>query len=146
MLIKRYSTDLMVSICVVIYKKKIAMRRIVFGSLSFFLLAAASMPAVRAESPSQNPSNPPVPNTSSSQQRTEPFNLVGLAYQGYFKDQGIPSAQTLITAYRSGDISAEDVVKGAIRANRLSPDVLNDAGYIGAVDNQLNALSSGNSD
>jgi hypothetical protein len=122
------------------------MRRLVFGSLSFFLVAAASMPAVRAEAPNQNPSRTPVPNTPASQQKTEPFNLVGLAYQGYFEDQGIPSAQTLITAYRSGDISAEDVVKGAIQANRLSPDVLNDADYIGAVDNQLRALSSGSSD
>jgi hypothetical protein len=122
------------------------MRRLVFGSLSFFLVAAASMPAVRAEAPNQNPSRTPVPNTPASQQKTEPFNLVGLAYQGYFEDQGIPSAQTLITAYRSGDISAEDVVKSAIQANRLSPDVLNDADYIGAVDNQLRALSSGSSD
>jgi len=122
------------------------MRRLVFGSLSFFLVAAATMPAVRAEAPSQNPSRTPVPNTPASQQKTEPFNLVGLAYQGYFEDQGIPSAQTLITAYRSGDISAEDVVKSAIQANRLSPDVLNDADYIGAVDNQLRALSSGSSD
>jgi hypothetical protein len=121
------------------------MKRLVFGSLSFFLLASASMPAVRAEPPSENPypSGSPVLNTpSSSQQETEPFNLVGLAYQGYFEDQGIPSAQTLITAYRSGDISAEDVVKGAIQANRLSPEVLKDAEYIGAVDNQLNALSN----
>lgn len=122
------------------------MRRLVFGSLSFFLVAAASMPAVRAEAPNQNPSRTPVPNTPASQQKTEPFNLVGLAYQGYFEDQGIPSAQTLITAYRSGDISAEDVVKSAIQANRLSPDVLNDADYIGAVDSQLRALSSGSSD
>lgn len=118
------------------------MRRLVFSSLSFLLLASASMPAVRAEPPSENPYNSPVLNTPSSQQKTEPFNLVGLAYQGYFEDQGIPSDQTLIIAYRAGDISAEDVVKGAIQANRLSPDVLKDAEYIGAVDNQLNALSN----
>jgi hypothetical protein len=131
------------------------MRRLIFGSLPFLVLVLMNAPALRAEKPSNNSSDSPTLNTPSSLSDTPaldapssneditPFNLVGLAYQGLFKDQGIPSADSLITDYQTGKISALDVVKGAVEAQRLSPDFLNDSEYIAAVGNQLDGLSSG---
>ncbi len=118
------------------------MRRLIFGSLSFFMLASMSATAVRAEMPAEQPSDSPVQDTPSSNSSTEPFNLVGLAYQGGFEEQGIPSADNLLVGFRTGEISALDVVKAAIKANKVSPEVLNDRGYITAVESQLESLSN----
>lgn len=106
------------------------MKRIISVSLSFFLLASLSAPALAFDTPY-------------SQGKIAPFNLVGLAYQGFFEEQGIPSAEALFSAYRRGEISAEDVVKGAIQANRLSSELLKDSNYISAVNSQLEALTRG---
>ena len=69
-----------------------------------------------------------------------PFNLVSLANQGYFQAQGIPSSGALISAHRSGRVSAEDLVKSAVTTHRLSPEVLNNRGYLSAVNFQLSNL------
>jgi|ERR687885_74503 hypothetical protein len=132
------------------------MRRLVFGSLSFWLLASMSAPALHAEAPSDNPSDSPNLDTQSypanlptleapsSNGKITPFNLVKLAYQGFLQEQGIPSGDSVLTAYQAGTITAEDLVKGAIAAQRLPSNVLNEPGYIAAVDSQLNGLTSGN--
>lgn len=143
------------------------MRRLIFGSLSFFLLAPIAAHPVRAETPSWDSSNPsaldtPSPNNTglpslnpsdssnpstlnaaSPNSKVGPFDLVGLAQQGYLENYGIPSHQALLTAYRSGEISAEDVVKSGIQANRLSSDVLNNSDYIAVVDSYLDSISRG---
>lgn len=132
------------------------MRRLVFGSLSFWLLASMSAPALHAEAPSENPSDShtleapssssdiPTLEAPSSNGKITPFNLIRLAYQGFLKEQGIPSGDSFLTAYQAGTITAEDLVKGAIVARRLPANVLNEPEYIAAVNSQLNGLTSGN--
>jgi hypothetical protein len=130
------------------------MRRIVFGSLSFFLLASMRSPALHAEMPSENipdsptfdapssPSEVPTLDAPTANGRITPFNLVRLAYQGFFENQGIPSGDSFLNAYQNKTITAEDIVKGAIAAQRLPSDVMNDSEYVAAVGSQLDGLTS----
>lgn len=70
-----------------------------------------------------------------------PFDLVFLARKGYFQEQGIPSYGSFHTSVRTGRISAEDIVKAAIADNKVSPEVLNDRGYMNAIERKLARLS-----
>ncbi|MBN3960335.1 hypothetical protein [Nostoc sp. NMS8] len=74
----------------------------------------------------------------------QPFNLVNLAYQGGFKQQGVPSGGALIDEGRRGNITAQDLVKAAIKANKLPAQVLNNQDYISAVSLQLGVLTGAN--
>ncbi|QMS90925.1 hypothetical protein HUN01_26325 [Nostoc edaphicum CCNP1411] len=74
----------------------------------------------------------------------QPFNTAFLAYQGYLKEQGIPSGGALISAYQIGSLTAKDVVQAAIRANKLPAQVLNDSSYLNAVESQLTSLTNTN--
>jgi Zn-finger domain-containing protein len=69
-----------------------------------------------------------------------PFNLVEHGYQGYFKEQGIPSYAAFLTAIRSRKVQAEDLVKSAIARGRLAPETLNDRSYLDAVKLQIDNL------
>ncbi|MCC5662636.1 hypothetical protein LC653_01475 [Nostoc sp. CHAB 5784] len=84
-------------------------------------------------------------NTLSSNSTTtsylQPFNLVSLAYQGGLEEQGIPNGGTLISERQNRNIVAEDLVKAAISANKLPPQILNDQNYLNAVRSQLTSLS-----
>ena len=119
------------------------MRRLIFSSLSFLLLLAMSVPASHAQTPSGNSSDSPAASSPSSDAEVSPFDLVRLAYQGFLKEQDIPSGDSFLTAYHTRSVTAEDLVKAAIQANRLSPSFLNDSTYISDVESQLNGLSSG---
>lgn len=70
------------------------------------------------------------------------FDLATSAYRGEFKAQGIPSYSQLISDYQTGEISAKDVVRGAVQAGQLSPEALEDRGYINAVRLQLSYLGT----
>ncbi|MGK7942948.1 MAG: hypothetical protein AB4058_00580, partial [Microcystaceae cyanobacterium] len=72
---------------------------------------------------------------------TQPFNLVGIAYQGFLADQGIPSAKSLIIAVNSGKVTAESLVSAAIAQGRLSPDTINDRSYLLVVERKLDGLN-----
>ncbi|MDZ8259211.1 hypothetical protein [Nostoc sp. ChiQUE01b] len=74
----------------------------------------------------------------------QPFNLAFLAYQGYLKDQGIPSGGTLLFKYQTGFLTAKDVVQAAIRANKLPAQVLNDQSYVNAVELQMKSFGDTN--
>ncbi|MGF1936378.1 MAG: hypothetical protein RM347_018655 [Nostoc sp. ChiQUE02] len=74
----------------------------------------------------------------------QPFNTAFLAYQGYLKNQGIPSGSALISEYQIGNLTAKDVVQAAVRANKLSAQVLNDQSYLNAVESQLTSFSNTN--
>ncbi|MGV0108076.1 Alpha/beta hydrolase [Nostoc sp. DSM 114160] len=71
----------------------------------------------------------------------QPFNLVNLAYQGAFKQQGVPSGGALISQGQRGNITAKDLVKAAIDAKKLPAQVLSDRTYISAVSSQLQTLT-----
>jgi hypothetical protein len=70
-----------------------------------------------------------------------PFNLVFLAFQGFFSSEGIPSAQNLGDNYRDGKIGPEALVKAAIKMNRLPAASLQDRDYLGKVKSQLDLLT-----
>lgn len=69
-----------------------------------------------------------------------PFHLVFLAYQGYFRSQGIPGYDALVKAHRWGRLRPQDLVQVAIQANRLPAETLTDVGYLGIVEANLQAL------
>jgi hypothetical protein len=75
-----------------------------------------------------------------------PFNLVFLAYQGFFENEGISKFSGLVDDYRAGTVTAENLVEVAVSMRRLSPDTLSDRAYVAAVRQQLDALTrrSGN--
>jgi hypothetical protein len=70
----------------------------------------------------------------------KPFNLVFLAYQGFFASEGIPSAGALIQATREGKVSPEALTNAAIKMNRLPADTINDSQYLADVKSQLDTL------
>ncbi len=70
-----------------------------------------------------------------------PFNLVFLAFQGFFVGEGIPSDQTLGEAYRDGKIEPESLVKAAIKMNRLPANAIQDKNYLDKVKSQLDLLT-----
>lgn len=70
-----------------------------------------------------------------------PFNLAYMAYQGWFTNEGVPSASQLIRDYKNGRISAVEVANAAVQTNRLSADTLNDDSYLASLETQLKALS-----
>ena len=69
-----------------------------------------------------------------------PFNLVHLAYRGYFRDQGIPGYSAFLSAYETGKVSSKDIVQNAVKKNKLPPQVLEDRGYLRAVEAHLERL------
>lgn len=66
-----------------------------------------------------------------------PYDLTFLAYQGYFKNQGIPSSSTFLAELESGTITAQNVMQAAVNANRLSEQTLNDQSYRFALEGVL---------
>jgi hypothetical protein len=116
------------------------MKRLILSGLSLLLMVGATAPAVRAQETAEN--RVEVGTSPKYIYQITPFNLAEQAYRGYFKDQGIPSYDRLSVAYQEGRITARDLVKSAIQANRLLPQTLNDRGYLNAVDAQLGSLAS----
>ncbi len=113
------------------------MKRLVLYGLSTLILIGAIAPAASAQVSRD-------PETTSSYEMDiraiEAFNLVSLAYRGEFEEEGIPSYGQLIREYRTGDITAEDVVESGVEDGYTSSAALEDEGYMNAVDLQLRAL------
>jgi hypothetical protein len=113
------------------------MKRFILGILSTLVLSTAIAPMVQAQ---VTPEAPPA-NAETLGMAVTPFNLVYLAYQGFFESEGIPKFNGLTTGFRQGDVTAESLVKVAIEMRRLTPDTVNNEAYLAAVKHQLNALS-----
>ena len=95
------------------------MKGLIFGSFSMLMVAIVSPLNANAATP---------------------VNLVNLARNGYFQEQGIPSYIALKKAIASEQIKGKDLVKAAIEANRISAERLNDSSYVRSVDQQLDFL------
>lgn len=143
------------------------MKRLTTSLLSTLILGVSLSSGAIAAQPPSGDSNPsdlnnrtvdtsqiirPTPNRStptmagistqrSSAFQANPAQLVALAERGYLENQSIPSGNALSSAYDFGHLTATDVVKAAIAAGRISPDRLNDGGYLAAVDDFLRDLS-----
>ena len=112
-----------------------------FASVIISTLFIAASPTVSASETAMNPTA--LNNTTQiNSVKTSPVDLVYLAYRGYFKDRGIPSSQTLITAYSLGNISAEKLIQAGVETQRVTSDVLEDAEYVSAVESMLNNLKT----
>jgi hypothetical protein len=120
------------------------MRRFVPTLITTLLLSVALLPtAVHAQTTVSTVS----PNPSMASQlanQLSPFDLVSLAYQGYLKDQGIPEAGALISAIASGKITAQDMIQGAVKANRLPAPMLSNQSYRYHLEGQLRGLTEDN--
>jgi hypothetical protein len=106
------------------------------------LLSVAIFPAVAQAQDTAPTASPNAALVSPPATTLRPFNLVYLAYQGYLKDQGIPSNGELINAIDSGTITAQDLIQAAVKANRLSEPMLGDRGYRHHLQVQLQALTA----
>ncbi|MBE9011509.1 hypothetical protein IQ250_14970 [Pseudanabaenaceae cyanobacterium LEGE 13415] len=71
-----------------------------------------------------------------------PYNVVTLAYQGYFREQGLRGYGVFTDGCNQGTLTATDVVKAAIRANRLPEGILSDRGFMNAVDANMKTFRS----
>jgi hypothetical protein len=118
------------------------MKRFILGTLSTVLLSTAIAPMVQAQ---VTPAAPPAEAETLGMAIT-PFNLVFLAYQGFFESEGIPKFSGLEDGYRQGDVTAESLVKVAVSMRRLTPDAINNKAYLTAVKHQLDALTMNSSD
>ncbi|GAB1538798.1 hypothetical protein NUACC21_14620 [Scytonema sp. NUACC21] len=119
------------------------MKSLIIGGLSLLAISTAHVPALWAsETEATTAYNPAVSGNTQSYAKIKPFNLVILAYQGYFQDQGIPSYNDLITAYKEKQITAEDLVRGAVKSKKLPAQVLSDKGYLNAVAAELSTFRS----
>ncbi|MBD2313399.1 hypothetical protein H6G20_17155 [Desertifilum sp. FACHB-1129] len=110
------------------------MKRFLLAGFSVFFFSSIPHLPVRAES-TKAISTPPTTVTS-----IRPFNLVYLAYQGYFSEAGIPGYGGLIAAYNAKRIDATDLVEQAIEQNRLPASMRNDSAYLRDVETQLAGL------
>lgn len=112
------------------------MKNLILSSLSVLLFSAATAPTLRAETVAVNRTV----NSTGTISQLNPFNLVHLAYRGYFRDQGIPGYSAFLSAYETGKISSKDIVQNAVKKNKLSPQVIEDRGYLRAVEAHLERL------
>ncbi len=67
-----------------------------------------------------------------------PFQLVNLAYRGELK--GLAGYNSLLNAIKFGNIDGKDVVQYGIDSGRLSPETINNSGYIAVVEEKLQDL------
>lgn len=106
----------------------------VIGSLLVITLAA-TIP-VNAQTVEKNLSD----NDSYS---VSPRELITLARQGRFKNQGIPSHDGFRQGVRSGKITAVELVESAIASNRLTEEVKSDRNYVNTVAKHLKSGGCG---
>lgn len=118
------------------------MKRLMLGVVSVLLTSAAIAPMASAEPVAANRTI--TGTTSTFTYQTSPYDLVYLAYRGYFAAQGIPSNNSFLSAYRFGRLSALDIVKSGVEVGRIAPERLSDRNYIHAVEFQLDGLANAN--
>lgn len=109
------------------------MKRLIIATISSLLVGSLASPVLASEISYQRL----VQNTT---YQTQPLNLVSLANQGYFKVQGIPAGNALVSAIRSGKVTAESLIQAGIAEGRISPDTIDDLNYIRNVNYGLEDL------
>lgn len=109
------------------------MKRLMISTLSALVLSSVATPVFAGEMAA-------ISDGKHHVQEITPINLVVLADRGFFRDQGIPSGFSLIHAVKTGRIDARNLVEVAIANNRLTPDTLNDTGYLSVVQMELEDL------
>lgn len=115
------------------------MKKLLLTGLTTLVMTSAMLPAAFAESnPRYNPNFPMQAQIDGMY--VSPYNLVFLAYQGLFENEGIQGGNALVVEYRAGRVTPERLVKTAVGMNRLSMETLNNRGYLNAVRGVLENL------
>jgi hypothetical protein len=70
--------------------------------------------------------------------KPSPFQLVAQAYQGRYHVYGISSFASLLQDISSGKVTAALLIKAAIEAKDLPPEIERDLDYISGVKSQMN--------
>ncbi len=114
------------------------MKHSIIGRLSAADLTTIALPTIASEEVVFNPnvSN----NRETVAKKLAPATLVQLAYQGYFKEVGIPGHGGFVRSIISGKLDAETLVASAISKGRVSSDALNDQNYLNIIDAQLRSF------
>jgi hypothetical protein len=116
------------------------MKRFIIAGLTTLTLATVIAPVAQATP--KTAINLYAASNESTNKFLNPANLVALANQGYFQAEGIPSNTLLVSEYRLGKVTAQDLVNAAVKTNRLTTDVV-DEGYVNAVDTHLQNIYNG---
>ncbi|KAM3112962.1 hypothetical protein [Phormidesmis sp. 146-33] len=114
------------------------MLRFIFTSGLFLLTIMLTIAEVKAQSIAPKP----MVGDRSTTLSMNAFELASMAYRGAFRNQGIPGYGFLIAAHSQGQLSARDIVQAAINTNRLPAEMLNDQGFLSAVEANLRAFKS----
>ncbi|MBW4542449.1 MAG: hypothetical protein KME43_25435 [Myxacorys chilensis ATA2-1-KO14] len=112
-------------------------RILTLGSL-LLMLVGFSVPMARSESTIANltaGSNSAIPSMT-------PYDVVFLAYQGYFRNQGLRGYGAFADGCNQGKLTAQDVVEAAIKANQLPKTIVNNRGFMNAVDANMKAFKN----
>ncbi|WP_310425685.1 hypothetical protein [Chamaesiphon sp. VAR_48_metabat_135_sub] len=120
------------------------MKRLFLISLSIVAISLSVSTSAQASGRTQAIAQPmtKISNNIPTKRYTTPFNLVGSAYQGQYRDRdrSIPGFGSLIDGTRTGKITAKDLVKAAIESKDLLPEMINDRNYLSNVEIQLRSL------
>jgi hypothetical protein len=116
-------------------------KRILLAGLSVLMMSTTA-PAVAETHTVQNGAIAQATENKAVRQLS-PKELVTMAERGEFREQGIPSHGRLADAAATRRITATDLVKVAIAAEKLSPETMNDTRYLNAVANFLARLNRG---
>jgi hypothetical protein len=111
------------------------MKRFTIISLSIICLALSATTSAKAESKVEHliKLETLISNSTVSKEVT-PFELVSRAYQGAYQIQGISGFGSFTGGYNNRKIASMDLVRAAIEANQLAPEVQNDPDYLQAVE------------
>jgi hypothetical protein len=118
------------------------MKRLITVGLSAMLLFTATVNPAQAQSRHEKMSDVNQTLQNSTSRQLTPFHLVSLSYQGYLKNQNIPSYGAFISEYHQMNIHGKDLVEAGIKANLLPAGTLSNQEYVHSVDSQLLAFSS----
>lgn len=80
---------------------------------------------------------------SSSSYAISPRQLISLAKQGQFENQGIPSHNSFRHGVKTGKITAQLLIESAIASKRLPIEVEGDRHYLQTVKNHLESGGCG---
>jgi hypothetical protein len=117
------------------------MKRLILAALPALLLATAAVLPAQAQVTAAAPPT----NAETVGMAVTPFNLVFLAYQGFFESEGIPKFASLAAGFENGSITPESLIQVAVKMERLTPDAPTNRTYIAAVRHQLRSLTMDNS-
>ena len=115
------------------------MEKLIFSSLSVLLLLTAVVPGVKAQV-QQEAESRVLQGEEYTEKRMSPSALVSAAYRGRYENWDIPGYANFEQGYRSGEITAEDLVSAGVEAGELTPQAANDDEYVNSVDSELDAL------